>query len=81
VTGMTKDASGLFLAGAGLVANACDRFALTDAQHPVASGLDLWLLLALTATAARGEDREELQAVLGWPAGRPRRQRHMRHGC
>ncbi len=50
-----------------LITRAADRFALTDQATPVSSALGLWLLLALVAPAAQGEEREQLQDALGCP--------------
>ena len=51
-----------------LITRAADRFALTDEATPVSSALGLWLLLALVAPAAQGEEREQLQDALGCPS-------------
>jgi hypothetical protein len=55
------------VASPALVRTYADRFdaAWSDGTHSVGSPLGAWLLLALVAPAARGGDREELEALLG----------------
>ena len=56
----TRSASAVVAAYAGRF----DR-ALSDGTHSISSPLGAWLLLALVAPAATGDEREELEAALG----------------
>src|SRR5262245_28083449 len=67
---MTVESRNLRPLTATLVARYAERFnaAFADGEHAVTSPLGAWLLLALVAPAAEGDERARLEEVLGTTA-------------